>query len=238
VLADKRIVKKDLGEKTVLIARLARKELESLIQFVRPNPHAPQVTWPTDLPNGTYWRHLADLLYQMGSIDSWPDSKVLRAWLEREIVPALTWATSKAKDPAWLLADPRPKSAPAPVLVEAAPAAAPLVEKAEAELGGNNVADFDEVEVGDLARAERLEAAVKRLGPAVASLGGMVTLATPGQVSAKRSEVTPPPMMVEDAEAPQGGLRRPAFIDKSRELAMADLPSLEDALREPGARMR
>lgn len=100
-LPKKNIVKKALADQIVLTSRLARRELESLAQFVMPNPHAAHVMYDCSLPPKTHWSAVGDLLYKMGSIDSWPDKDKLRAWLESEVVPALEWATSKSGSPAW-----------------------------------------------------------------------------------------------------------------------------------------
>lgn len=100
-LPKKNIVKKSLADKTHLTARLARRELESLAQFVTPNPHFTSVVWNSSLPPKTRWSDVGDLLYKMGSIESWPEKEKLRTWLETEVVPVLEWATSKTTAPAW-----------------------------------------------------------------------------------------------------------------------------------------
>lgn len=100
-LPKKNIVKKALADQIVLTSRLARRELESLAQFVMPNPHYAHVMWDSSLPPKTHWSAVGDLLHKMGSIDSWPDKEKLRAWLESEVVPTLAWATSKSGSPAW-----------------------------------------------------------------------------------------------------------------------------------------
>lgn len=94
-LPKKNIVKKSLAEKTHLTARLAQKELESLAQFVTPNPRAAFVIDTTRLPSGSNWAAVSALLYKMGSDTTWPDKTELRTWLETEVVPTLEWATSK-----------------------------------------------------------------------------------------------------------------------------------------------
>ena len=100
-LPKKNIIKKSLADKTHLTARLARRELESLAQFVMPNPHCTSVVWNSPLPPKTRWSEVGDLLYKMGSIESWPEKEKLRTWLETEVVPVLEWATSKDTAPIW-----------------------------------------------------------------------------------------------------------------------------------------
>lgn len=100
-LPKKNIVKKSLAEKTHLTARLAQKELESLAQFVTPNPRAAFVIDTSRLPSGSNWAAISALLYKMGSDTTWPDKTKLRTWLETEVVPLLDWATSKKAGPIW-----------------------------------------------------------------------------------------------------------------------------------------
>lgn len=89
------IVKKTLAKQIALTARLAHRELESLAEFVTPNPRAAYVIDATRLPAGSRWAAVSALLYKMGSDTSWPDKAELRTWLKTEVVPTLGWATSK-----------------------------------------------------------------------------------------------------------------------------------------------
>jgi hypothetical protein len=95
------IVKKDLAEKTHLTARLAHRELESLVRFVQPHPNAKHTMSSTALPTKSGWEKISRLLYKMGSETYWPDKAELRTWLETEVVPLLDWATSKKAGPIW-----------------------------------------------------------------------------------------------------------------------------------------
>ncbi len=95
------IVKKDLAAKTHLTARLANRELESLVQFVRPHPNDRHTMTSTELPTKSGWEKVSRLLYKMGGETYWPDKAELRAWLETEVMPLLDWATSKSGSPAW-----------------------------------------------------------------------------------------------------------------------------------------
>lgn len=93
------IVKKSLAKKTHLTARLAQKELESLAQFVIPNPKAAFVIDNTRLPSGSNWAAISNLLYKMGSETTWPDKAELRTWLETEVIPLLNWAAPEKVGP-------------------------------------------------------------------------------------------------------------------------------------------
>lgn len=102
-LLEKRVVKKTLAEQIHLTARLARKELESLAQFVMPNPEVAYVIWETKLPAHTNWKAVGDLLHKIGGVDTWPEVGNLHSWLENEVLPILEWASAKTKGPAWPL---------------------------------------------------------------------------------------------------------------------------------------
>ena len=121
------IVKKSLAEKTALTARLAHRELESLAQFVTPNPNAAFVIDTTRLPSGSNWAAVSALLYKMGSETTWPDKAELRTWLETEVVPTLEWATSNKPLPAFPNANAAALAAPVArtVMVEAPGASKP-----------------------------------------------------------------------------------------------------------------
>lgn len=93
------IVKKDLAAKIHLTARLANRELESLVQFVRPHPNDRHTMTSTELPAKSGWEKVSRLLYKMGSETSWPDKAELRTWLETEVVPLLNWVVPEKGDP-------------------------------------------------------------------------------------------------------------------------------------------
>lgn len=94
-LPKQNIVKKALVEKTAMTARLARAELKSLAEFVTPHPEAAHHINSTLLPACTKWSAVGDLLYTMGSEETWPDKAGLRAWLENEVLPNLNWVSPK-----------------------------------------------------------------------------------------------------------------------------------------------
>jgi hypothetical protein len=93
------IVKKDLAEKTHLTARLAHRELESLVQFVQPHPNDKHTMSSTALPTKSGWEKISRLLYKMGSATYWPDKAELRIWLETEVLPLLDWAAPEKAGP-------------------------------------------------------------------------------------------------------------------------------------------
>lgn len=94
-LPKQNIVKKALVERTALTARLARQELKSLVQFVTPHPEAAHHINSTMIPGPTKWAAVGDLLYNMGSEETWPDKAGLRAWLENDVLPTLSWVSPK-----------------------------------------------------------------------------------------------------------------------------------------------
>lgn len=94
-LPKQNIVKKALVERTALTARLARAELKSLAEFVIPHPEAAHHINSTLLPARTKWAAVGDLLYNMGSEETWPDKAGLRAWLENDVLPILNWVAPK-----------------------------------------------------------------------------------------------------------------------------------------------
>jgi hypothetical protein len=100
-LLEKRIVKKTLALQIQYAARLARKELESLTQFVTPSPHAEYIIWTRSLPSESRWHEVGELLHQVGGIDDWPEKEKVRSWLEDEVLPVLEWASTKTKHPSW-----------------------------------------------------------------------------------------------------------------------------------------
>lgn len=121
-LPKKNIVKKTLAKQIALTARLAHRELESLAEFVTPNPRAAYVIDSTRLPAGSHWAAVSALLYKMGSDTTWPDKTELRTWLEAEVVPTLEWATSKKPLPTFPNANAAALAVPVEetVMVEAA----------------------------------------------------------------------------------------------------------------------
>ena len=100
-LSGKRVVKSTLAAEIVLVARLAKAELKSLALFVQPGGFDPSVVWDTTFPKESCWAQVWDILHTMAGIDSWPEASHLRSWLEVKVLPALEWATSKTKSPAW-----------------------------------------------------------------------------------------------------------------------------------------
>jgi len=123
------IVKKDLAEKTHLTARLAHRELESLVQFVQPHPNAKHTMSSTALPTKSGWEKISRLLYKMGSETYWPDKAELRIWLETEVVPLLDWAAPEKAGPTMRAAK---AATPTAVTDESVPAEPLIDSKPEA----------------------------------------------------------------------------------------------------------
>lgn len=99
--SEKRVQKGKLIEQVEWTARMAHMELSHLLQPVAPdvNPnHQPQLV---RLPAETPWARVLKLTLDLSYAHSWPDAKVLDAWLDREVLPILGWATSKVPGPEW-----------------------------------------------------------------------------------------------------------------------------------------
>lgn len=227
-LAGKRIVKKEIGHQTFNTARLARRELESLVEFVKPNPAHPGFIWADMIPERTRWRVVADLLHQMGNIDWWPDAKDLRPWLEQQVLPALVWASSKTKNPTWNAADPKAETATAVTAMILPNGQQPAVTQAAAE-------DDEATRAREYAKAE------KRFAPLGDMLGAKISFPKPTSAPAKTSKpspVAPPPLSDDALGEANSGFTPPAFLRKQRALVEADLPTIEEATRDTGPRMR
>lgn len=186
-LPKKNIVKKALADQIVLTSRLARRELESLAQFVMPNPHAAHVMYDSSLPPKTHWSAVGDLLYKMGSIDSWPDKDKLRAWLESEVVPTLEWATSKNASPAW------------------------PGEEADKMPSAKSTAEVDANARGPVADADHGKAAAsleERMQSIAAVFGATATVELPNVIPTVEEALAQP--------QPERRFKRPEFLNKAK----------------------
>lgn len=188
-LPKKNIVKKSLAEKTHLTARLAHKELESLAQFVAPNPRAAFVIDTTRLPSGSNWAAVSALLYKMGSDTTWPDKAELRTWLETEVVPLLDWATSKKAGPIW----PDAKAAARTVTVDESVPAEPLINSQS-----------------EAASAPSIEDAVTSMAAAF-GIVATVDLSMP-----EKTEEESIPTLTEALVKTEKRFERPAFLPKAK----------------------
>ncbi|THK35619.1 hypothetical protein EHS39_23605 [Ensifer sp. MPMI2T] len=193
-LPKKNIVKKSLADKTHLTARLARRELESLAQFVMPNPHCTSVVWNSPLPPKTRWSEVGDLLYKMGSIESWPEKEKLRTWLETEVVPVLEWATSKNIAPTW----PGAETSEAPSVI------------VPAEVGPDERGDPNVTRNPD-AVATGVPSVEERMGAIAAAFGATATIEAP------KSKFTPEddiPSVAEALAKPGKHMMRPEIVGR------------------------
>lgn len=203
---EKRVVKKTLAEQIHLTARLARKELESLAQFVMPNPEVAYVIWETRLPANTRWHAVGDLLHKIGGVDTWPEVGSLRSWLENEVLPILEWASAKTKDPAWPLADTVSIPSVGAAAIKARPAA--LAEPDEHHRPAEDgTADRATVELEPGADAVSVdESDAERLEGILAPFGASVTIEPP------KSARSIPSLAEALAEPPKQGFKRPHFL--------------------------
>lgn len=99
-LADegKRVLKGALAKKIEAPARFARTELENIALFIEPNVLNSTSPHVMKFPEGSKWRQLADLLWDLGGQAQWnPD---LVPWLYGHVVPLLKWAIGKGEDTA------------------------------------------------------------------------------------------------------------------------------------------
>lgn len=89
----KRVLKGALAKKIEAPARFARTELENIALFIEPNVLNSAAPHVMKFPDGSKWRQLADLLWDLGGQAQWnPD---LVPWLYGHVVPLLQWAIGK-----------------------------------------------------------------------------------------------------------------------------------------------
>lgn len=92
-----RVAKGALARQIVLAARHARHELENLCLFIEPDARNPSVPRVVPFPEGSRWREVTDLLFELGGVESWPASAELDRWLREKVLPLLEWATWHGK---------------------------------------------------------------------------------------------------------------------------------------------
>lgn len=206
--AGKKIKKAELVRAVFADARLARAELESLIFFVEPNPHVVGVVWPLAVPSSTNWFEVHRVLEQLGGLDGWPDANVLREWIDRRVVPALSWAISREKAPHWTAA--------------------------RADLSGNMVTDA----VAHQVTAGPFQTVAPTVLPEDAVVMENPVPAAEIQIDRKRTRVAPPPTSQEDFYEADAAFEAPAFLRQKRPVAVEDLPTIEEASSGAGLRMR
>ncbi|WP_275785408.1 hypothetical protein [Pararhizobium gei] len=89
-LANKKpVVKKPLQDKVVLPCRHAHDVLNSIGAPLQPDATSYMNWRAAKLPEGTVWRKVQDLLYQMGGADDWAKGRAFVPWLQNEVVPLL-----------------------------------------------------------------------------------------------------------------------------------------------------
>lgn len=94
----KRVLKGALAKKIEVPARFARTELENIALFIEPNVLNSTAPHVMKFPEGSKWRQLADLLWDLGGQAQWHQDLV--PWLSVRVVPLLQWAVDKGKQAA------------------------------------------------------------------------------------------------------------------------------------------
>ena len=93
----KRVLKGALAKKIEMPARFARTELENIALFIEPNALNSTAPHVMEFSEGSKWRQLADVLWDLGGQTQWhPD---LVPWLSEHVVPLLRWAIGKGPEP-------------------------------------------------------------------------------------------------------------------------------------------
>lgn len=206
--AGKKIKKAELVRAVFADARLARAELESLVFFVEPNPHVVGVVWPLAVPASTNWHDVHRVLEQLGGLDGWPDANVLREWIDRRVVPALSWAISREKAPHWAAT--------------------------RADVSGNMITDT----VAPQVTAGFLQTLGPTVLPEDTVVIENPEPDAKIQIDRKRTRVAAPPTSQEDFDEADAAFEAPAFLRQKRPMTIEDLPTIEEASSGAGLRMR
>jgi hypothetical protein len=92
------IVKKKLNEDVKRDARIASGHLVNLACGLTPGTFGD--TAPVDLPEGSGWRKVQDIVYLLGRGENeWPSKGELRSWLADEVLPTLRWSLGDTVEP-------------------------------------------------------------------------------------------------------------------------------------------
>lgn len=87
-----RVLKGALAYAIVREARHARLELLDLCAALEVSPDDPATLRPAPFIEGSRWREVSDVLYEIGGAESWPPATRLEAWLREKVLPLLAWA--------------------------------------------------------------------------------------------------------------------------------------------------
>ncbi len=102
-------------QKTLLIpvleplARAAKRSLGNILLLDVPGDIDVRKISERELSSASHWHKVFQTLDHLGNRESWPEVKRLEAWLQKEVLPLLDWATSRTKQPEWPLAAPAPE---------------------------------------------------------------------------------------------------------------------------------
>ena len=93
----KPVFKGALAKKIEMPARFARTELENIAQFIEPNALNSTAPHVIKFPEGSKWRQLEGLLWDLGGRAQWKSDLV--PWLSEYVVPLLKWAIGEGTEP-------------------------------------------------------------------------------------------------------------------------------------------
>ncbi|MBB3612996.1 hypothetical protein [Rhizobium sp. BK602] len=203
-LAGKRVFKDMLGREIQDLARVAQQELASLARFVEPEIAGGYYPNATVFAKGSHWAEVDSLLYKLGSVDHWPKSAEMRAWLAETVLPTLEWAISKRRNPEWS-AGRAAIAADVPVVPdEAADKLSPVIPENPQEPVDPSVSE-----------------AVKRMDAGLsAATGGLIRVSE--ELVARKQLADVPPLVADVPAVAQRGFKRPAILDHVKVSAGAD----------------
>lgn len=203
-LAGKRVFKEMLGREIQDLARVAQQELASLARFVEPEIAGGYYPNATVFAKGSHWAEVDALLYRLGSVDHWPKSGEMRAWLAETVLPTLEWAISKRRNPEWSAGRAATAAEVPAVPDEAADTLAPGMPEQPEEVVDASVSEA----------VARMDAGLS------AATGGLIRVS---EDPAKRKQlVEVPPLAADVPAAPQRGFKGPAILDHAKVPAGAD----------------
>ncbi|MFN7091289.1 MAG: hypothetical protein ACK4P4_12110 [Allorhizobium sp.] len=102
----KRLQKKALVPVLEPLARITKRSLGNVMLLDAPGDIDARKLPESELPAGSCWFTVFDMLDDMGDREAWPEAKELEVWLSQKVLPALQWATCRTKQPDWPLEGP------------------------------------------------------------------------------------------------------------------------------------
>ncbi|WP_395515530.1 hypothetical protein [Pseudorhizobium flavum] len=102
----KRLQKKGLIPLLEPLARAAKRSLGNVLLLDAPGDIDARKLSDNELPIGSRWFRVFDMLDDMGDREAWPEARELEVWLDLTVLPLLQWATCRTKQPDWPLEAP------------------------------------------------------------------------------------------------------------------------------------